>query len=393
MSNEAATTTVVKPPAVIGVLGGGQLGRMMALDGRKLGYRFIVLDPTPDCPTAQVADKQVVAAYSDVDAARTFAEEADVVTYEFENVDAEVAAVLERSTLVPQGSKLLRTTQHRIREKTTLHDAGLPVTPFAPVRSLADIHKALETLGPNLVIKTCRGGYDGKGQWMVRSEADVDRFRSQWEAVLADTSDSENDEPALIAEQFVPFVGELSVVVARNARGETAAFPPSENIHENHILHLSIVPARFDDAVMNRALSLAHQVANALQVVGLVAVEMFVCADGTLFINELAPRPHNSGHYTMDACVTSQFEQHIRAVCNLPLGAVKLLTPVVMVNILGQHLDGVIDRMDSMPPNVKVHLYGKHESRTDRKMGHLNVLADTVEDALGTISDMGIWIV
>lgn len=393
MNTTAKTKASVLPPAVIGILGGGQLGRMMALDGRKMGYRFVVLDPTPDCPTAQVADSQVVASFTDVDAARQLAKAADVVTYEFENVDARVAQALETSSLVPQGSTLLATTQHRVREKSTLANSGLPVTPFVPIRKLDDLDIAVAQLGSHLVVKTCRGGYDGKGQWMVQSAADLAAHRDTWATLLANHADAGAavlDAP-LIAEQFIPFVGELSVVVARNARGETAAFPPAENVHENHILHLSIVPARYADDVLQRAVSLAHRVVEALDVIGLVAVELFVTADGSLFINELAPRPHNSGHYTMDACMTSQFEQHIRAICNLPLGQTTLLTPVVMVNILGQHLDAVIDAMDKLPHNVKVHLYGKQESRKDRKMGHLNVLAENVDEALATIRALGIW--
>lgn len=391
MKFDGTKPSAVKPPATIGILGGGQLGRMMALDGRKMGYRFAVLDPTADCPTAQVADEHVIAAFSDVEAASRLAELADVVTYEFENVDAAVASALETSSRVPQGSQLLALTQHRVREKSALAAQGLPVTPFVPIRDLADIEQATSQLGEKLVIKTSRGGYDGKGQWMVRQAEDIERFRAEWEAVLTQESSSSDAEAPLIAEQFVPFVGELSVIVARNENGQVAVFPPAENIHENHILHLSIVPARYSDAILARAVELAEQVAERLDVVGLVAVEMFVGQGDNLFINELAPRPHNSGHYTMDACVTSQFEQHIRAVCNLPLGDTRLLTPVVMVNILGQHLDAVLEMVDKLPGHVKLHLYGKASSRRDRKMGHLNVLADSVDEALGTIRGLQIW--
>ncbi|MFB5192070.1 5-(carboxyamino)imidazole ribonucleotide synthase [Alicyclobacillus fastidiosus] len=382
-------SAVILPPATIGILGGGQLGRMMALDGRKLGYRFSVLDPTPDCPTSHVADEQVVADFSDVEAARRLAELSDVVTYEFENVDAEVAKALETFSRVPQGSSLLATTQHRVREKSTLKEAGIPVTPFVPITSLADIDLAIEKLGPKLVVKTSRGGYDGKGQWMVRSAADVEAYRGTFEDILA--TRREDEAAVLIAEQFVPFQGEISVVVARNARGDIKAFPPAENVHVNHILHLSIVPARYPAAVLDKAVNLAHQIASSMEIVGLIAVEMFVTEAGELFVNELAPRPHNSGHYTMDACVTSQFEQHIRAICNLPLGDVQLLTPVVMVNVLGQHVDAVLARLSTLPGNVKVHFYGKASSRVDRKMGHLNILCDDVAEALAWIDEQGIW--
>lgn len=388
---------IVLPPATIGILGGGQLGRMIALDGRKMGYRFQVLDPTPDCPTAQVADGHVQAEYRDLAAAKRLAEASDLVTYEFENVDADVAAILERTTSVPQGSALLATTQHRVREKSTLRDAGLPVTPFMPIHTLADLEAAFREFGGQMVVKTCRGGYDGKGQWMVKSEADFTAGLHAWtdffaaDGVPESRNDADDANAPLIAEKYIPFVGECSVVVARSPQGEVATFPAAENVHVNHILHLSIVPARFDHAVTRHAESIAHQVADSLGVIGLVAVELFVTADGGLYINELAPRPHNSGHYTMDACATSQFEQHLRAVCNLPLGDVSLFTPVVMVNILGQHVESVRNQMENFPGNVKVHFYGKSEAKRDRKMGHINVLADDVEEALGWIRSTGIW--
>ncbi|GMA56315.1 N5-carboxyaminoimidazole ribonucleotide synthase [Alicyclobacillus sacchari] len=325
---ESDHSSAILPPAVIGILGGGQLGRMMALDGRRMGYRFQVLDPTPNCPAAQVSDGQVVAKYDNVEAAKLLANRCDVITYEFENVDADVAAALEHSAYVPQGSRLLATTQHRVREKSTLAEAGLPVTPYVPIARLDDVDRAVAQLGNRLVVKTCRGGYDGKGQWMVQESSDLDRFSPQWQSIIeARTASGDEDDP-LIAEQYIPFVGECSVVVARNPRGETAAFPVAENVHVNHILHMSIVPARFPAAVLEQARSIACDVARKLEVVGLIAVEFFVADEGQLYINELAPRPHNSGHYTMDACATSQFEQHVRAICNLPLGDVSLLTPL-----------------------------------------------------------------
>lgn len=381
----------VLPPAVIGLLGGGQLGRMIALDGRKMGYRFQVLDPTPDAPAAQVCDHQVVGAFTDAQAARRLAEACDVVTYEFENVDAGVAQALETTTSVPQGSRLLFTTQHRVREKTALRDAGLPVTPFVAIERVEDIREAYASFDGKMVVKTCQGGYDGKGQWMVTDEAELLTNLPTWERYLEEATERGLDHPALIAEQFIPFQGEISVVVARSPRGEVAVFPPAENIHVHHILHLSMVPARFDERIVEAASEIARRVAEQLSVVGLVAVEMFVSKSGELFINELAPRPHNSGHYTMDACATSQFEQHVRAICNLPLGDTQLLSPVVMVNVLGQHVDDLLGQMVQMPGNMKVHLYGKAEAKADRKMGHVNVLASSVDEALNQIRALGIW--
>lgn len=372
---------VFLPGSTIGILGGGQLGRMIALAGRAMGYRFATLDPTEDCPCGQVTDVEITALYDDVQAAGKLAEVSDVITYEFENVDVKVASILEENSCVPQGSQLLRITQNRISEKTTLDSHGIPVAPFRVVRSEAEAEEAIEELGVPAVMKTATGGYDGKGQAVLRKKEDAAsayRELSGW-----------NTE--IIIEQFIPFVKEVSVIAARSGRGEVKTFPVSENIHLDNILHLSIVPARVSDKVLEEASRLAVQVAQKLDVIGLIAVEMFVAADGKILVNELAPRPHNSGHYTMDACATSQFEQHIRAVCNLPLGSTKLLTPVVMVNILGEHVEPILNKMDELPDTAKLHLYGKKECKAKRKMGHLNVLADSVEEALNKIQQLEIW--
>ncbi|WP_103108342.1 5-(carboxyamino)imidazole ribonucleotide synthase [Brevibacillus reuszeri] len=372
---------LIKPGSTIGILGGGQLGRMIALAGRAMGYRFVTMDPTEDAPCAQTADRQIVASYDDVKAAMQLASLSDVISYEFENVDAQVAEVLESQAYVPQGSRLLRITQNRIREKTAIREIGIPVAPFCVVNSLEDLQAAVRELGLPAVMKTATGGYDGKGQWVLRSEAEL----TEAYETLAKAGTE------LIVEQFIPFQLELSVIAARNPAGELAVFPTAENIHKENILHLSIVPARVSDEVKKRAEEIARTIVEKLDVVGLIAVELFLTADNQLYVNELAPRPHNSGHYTMDACVTSQFEQHVRAVCNLPLGSTELLSPVVMVNILGEHLQPVIDRIDKLPPTAKLHLYGKAESKEKRKMGHINVLAPTVEEALARIEELEIW--
>jgi 5-(carboxyamino)imidazole ribonucleotide synthase len=381
---------VIAPGSTIGILGGGQLGRMMALAGRAMGYRFVTLDPTEDSPCGQVADRQITASYDDREAAARLAELADVITYEFENVDSDTAEMLAQAAYVPQGSRLLHTTQHRLLEKRALEAAGLPVAPYREIRSLEELHAAVEALGCPCVLKTATGGYDGKGQWVIRereeaAEAYKELIRTGKELVL---------------EQFVRFEKEISVIAGRSPRGEVAAFPPAENIHVNNILHLSIAPARISPEVAAQAEALARRIAEALDVVGLIAVEMFLTADGRLYVNELAPRPHNSGHYTMEACRTSQFEQHIRAVCNLPLGPVGLLSPVVMVNLLGQHVEpalAMLTEPDSLAAAnkagiaVKLHLYGKKEAKAGRKMGHLNVLAPNVEAALAWIRGTCVW--
>ncbi|ATF11049.1 5-(carboxyamino)imidazole ribonucleotide synthase [Brevibacillus brevis X23] len=371
----------IKPGSTLGILGGGQLGRMIALAGRAMGYRFVTMDPTADAPCGQTADRQIVASYDDVEAAMQLASVSDVISYEFENVDAQVAEVLESRAYVPQGSRLLRITQNRIREKTAIREIGIPVAPFCVVNSLEDLQNAVRELGLPAVMKTATGGYDGKGQWVLRSEAEL--------AEAYETLSKAGTE--LIVEQFVPFQMELSVIAARNPAGELAVFPVSENIHQENILHLSIVPARISAEVAARAEEIARTIVEKLDVVGLIAVELFLTEDGQLYVNELAPRPHNSGHFTMDACVTSQFEQHVRAVCNLPLGSTELLSSVVMVNILGEHLQPVIDQIDKLPRTAKLHWYGKAESKAKRKMGHINVLAPTVEEALTLIDELKIW--
>jgi 5-(carboxyamino)imidazole ribonucleotide synthase len=377
------------PGATVGVLGGGQLGRMMALAGSAMGYRFVALDPAPDAPSGQVTP-QITAAYNDRDAARELARRADVITYEFENVDAGVAALLTEESYVPQGSALLYTTQHRLREKAAIEAAGVPVAPYRKVDSLADLKVAAAELGLPCVLKTATGGYDGKGQAVIRQEEELEEaFRQVAPGAVV---------PELVLEKFVAFKCEISVVAARSASGEVKSFPPSENIHVNNILHLSIVPARVSADIQRRACELAETLIAGLNAVGLLAVEMFVTADGQLFVNELAPRPHNSGHYTMDACATSQFEQHVRAICNLPLGDTTLLTPVVMVNVLGQHLDGAIkatctqDEKDNKLGVVpKLHIYGKTESKTGRKMGHINLLCKDTGDGLSWVEQSKLW--
>ncbi|OAJ75015.1 5-(carboxyamino)imidazole ribonucleotide synthase [Brevibacillus sp. SKDU10] len=371
----------IKPGSTIGLLGGGQLGRMITLAGRAMGYRFVVLDPTEDSPCGQVSDQQIVAGYDDQLAARKLAQLSDVITYEFENVDAGVAAILEEEAFVPQGSKLLGITQHRVKEKTTIQAYGLPVAPFRIVASAEDVREAVAELGLPAVMKTATGGYDGKGQWVLRSLEEIEEAFS----CLAKA----NTE--LIVEKFVPFMKELSVIVARNSSGEVAVFPTAENIHRDNILHQSIVPARIDIKIQQQAEQIAIELAEKLEMVGLLAVEMFLTKEGELYINEMAPRPHNSGHYTMDACLTSQFEQHIRAISNLPLGSTKLLSPVVMVNILGEHVAPLLKKIDQLPKKAKLHLYGKQEAKEKRKMGHINLVAESVDVALQQAEKLGIW--
>ncbi|WP_281884593.1 5-(carboxyamino)imidazole ribonucleotide synthase [Paenibacillus sp. YYML68] len=378
---------VLAPGSTIGILGGGQLGRMLALAGRAMGYRFVTLEPTPDAPCAQVADEQLEAAYDDVEAARRLAELSDVITYEFENVDANVTALLMQESYVPQGSTLLYTTQHRLREKRAIEATGVKVAPYAEIGSVDELRAAVARFGTPCVLKTATGGYDGKGQWVIRSEEEI--------AEAYETLSQARTE--LVLEQFIRFTKEISVIAARSPRGEVKVFPAAENVHVNNILHLSFAPARVDADVLERAEAIAKMIAEGLDVIGLIAVELFLTEDGELFVNELAPRPHNSGHYTMEACRTSQFEQHVRAICNLPLGDPALMQPVVMVNVLGEHvqplLDWIVQPQSEHVAGVtaKLHLYGKHEAKEGRKMGHVNLLANTHEDAIRWIEASHIW--
>ena len=368
--------SLLNPGSTIGIIGGGQLGRMLAIAARQMDYRTVVLDPDPGCPSGQVTDGQFAEPYSSRDASRELARSTDVVTYEFENVDADsVSAAAELAPVHPSAS-VLRTTQHRLHEKNALLKAGVSVAPFRHVQSLEDLQQAGVDLGFPMVLKTATEGYDGKGQEIITRAEDIER---SYESLAARKTE-------LIVEQFVPFKMEISTICARTADGQTATFPPSENVHRNHILDVSIVPARIPDSVTENARLLAADIATQLDVVGLISVEMFVTKENELLVNELAPRPHNSGHYTMDGCDTSQFEQLVRVLAGMPIAEPKLHSPTVMVNLLGEvwvDTDGDPDWARALEmPGVSLHLYGKAEPRVGRKMGHINVVADTVEDAL-----------
>ncbi|MCP8969828.1 5-(carboxyamino)imidazole ribonucleotide synthase [Ectobacillus ponti] len=366
----------ILPGQTIGIVGGGQLGRMMALAAREMGYRIAVLDPTPDSPCAQVADVEIVAAYNDLSAIQRLAEASDVVTYEFENIDYECLTWLEEHAYLPQGSRLLRVTQNRFTEKSAVAELGIPVAPYILVRDAEELERGLQQFGYPCVLKTTTGGYDGKGQVVLRADADI----AQAEALLANEC---------ILEQWIPFTKEISVIVVRSVSGEVQTFPVAENIHVHNILHETIVPARVSADLERQAVECAMKLARELELVGTLAVEMFVTEHG-IYVNELAPRPHNSGHYTMDACETSQFQQHIRAMCNWPLGRTTLHKPVVMVNILGEHIEGVLNHVHDFA-DCKLHLYGKQEAKHKRKMGHVNILAADTEQALEKARQLGIW--
>ncbi|MBH0162896.1 5-(carboxyamino)imidazole ribonucleotide synthase [Fictibacillus sp. 26RED30] len=360
----------IKPQQTLGILGGGQLGRMMALSAREMGLNVVVLEPGDNSPCGQVADYQITTAYDDREGIKKLAEQSDVVTYEFENIDAESANWLEENANLPQGSRLLAVTQHRLKEKETLQKAGVPVAPYRPVTDLRSLQRAVAELGYPSVLKTCRGGYDGKGQFVIKQESDLE--------IAATLLEKETD---CVLEAWVDFEKEISVIITRSVSGEVKSFPIAENIHKENILHQTIAPARITNKTADQAKLLAGSIATELELVGTLAVEMFVAKDGTIYVNELAPRPHNSGHYTIEACETSQFDQHVRAVCNWPLGNTELIKPAVMINILGEHHETVLREIGNLG-EAKLHLYGKKEAKAKRKMGHITVLGDTIEQAL-----------
>lgn len=392
------------PGSAVGVLGSGQLGRMFAIAARRMGYRVHTYSPDTDTPTGQVADVEVVGEYGDLERVRAFAREVvaggeggggrggggkaggrGVITFEFENVPFETAQAAAEVVPVRPAGKVLHITQHRLREKTFLRDAGFPVAPFEHVRSAAELHAALGRIGAPAILKTAGWGYDGKGQARIATAADADR-------VWASLGTSE-----AVLEGFIHFEREASVVFARSVSGEFVHWGVTENQHVGGILDLSIAPARLPEKVAKEAVRIAHAVAEAIGLVGVMCVEFFVTRGGGLIINELAPRPHNSGHWTFDFSATSQFEQQLRAVCNLPLGATDLLTPsgaatasVAMAQLLGdlwlEAPGGVPDFAAALTdPRMKLHLYGKHEARAGRKMGHLTAWGDTPDDAAAAV--------
>lgn len=363
---------MILPGATIGMLGGGQLGRMFTLRARAMGYRVAVLDPDPLSPAGAVADRHLKAPFDDPVALAEIAHTCAAVTTEWENVPAEVLARLARSVVVRPDVTAVAVAQDRISEKEFLRGNGFPTAPFRAVRSAADLGPALDEVGTPALIKTSRLGYDGKGQAAVASLGDAEAAFARFGGVPC------------VLERRLALERELSVVLARGADGAVAAFPPGENVHVHGILDTTVVPAAVPGALADSARTMACGVAQALGYVGVLGVELFVAEGGRLFVNELAPRPHNSGHYTMDACAVDQFEQQLRAVAGLPLGEPRLLTPVCMVNLLGDLWAGGEPRwVEALRlPGVRLHLYGKAEPRAGRKMGHLNCLASSPEEAL-----------
>lgn len=363
--------TAILPGSVIGVLGSGQLGRMFAIAARQMGYRVHTYSPDSDTPAGQVSDVEIRASYEDLDAVRRFAKSVQVVTFEFENIPTATVETAAEWTLVRPAGRVLHTSQHRIREKNFLTQLGLPTARFAEVQTLDDLREALGKIGLPAIVKTASFGYDGKGQYLVEAIEDAEKI---WPAI---------DGHRAIVEEVIDFEREISVVAARDVQGNFVHYGAIENTHVNHILDVSVAPAPVAPEIARQAVKLARAVLENLSVVGVLCVEMFLTRDQKLLINELAPRPHNSGHLTIDACVTSQFEQQLRAVCGLPLGSTEFLRPAAMANLLGDIWAlGEPDWEEACRlPGVRLHLYGKQEARKGRKMGHLTALAGDVDQA------------
>jgi 5-(carboxyamino)imidazole ribonucleotide synthase len=374
MTNDSGA--VLPPGSVIGIMGGGQLGRMIALAAARLGYRCAVFCESETDPAAQVSDTVIAAPYGDPTALRRFAAITDVVTFEFENLPRDAATWLSEHTLVRPNVRCLEISQNRVLEKTFLNDLGVATPPWTEINDAAALDRAWDTIGSPAVFKTAQLGYDGKGQAMIRTRKQLDEA---WDGV---------DRVKAVVEGFVDFTCEVSVIVARAPNGQIQCYDVVENQHANHILDVTIAPARIARKTAKEAREIAVSVAEALDLIGLLAVEMFVSGDGKILVNEIAPRPHNSGHWTLDACVTDQFEQMVRAVCGLPLGTTGRLSNALMRNLIGDQASQWHDILRT--PVTKLHLYGKAETRPGRKMGHMTRLypladqwaPDSVEAAL-----------
>lgn len=378
----------LEPGSTIGIVGGGQLGRMMALSARYMGFRVGVLDPTPDAPAAQVADWQITADYDDHAAIRRLAERSDVLTYEFENVDADALDAVRDTVSIPQGTDLLRVTQDRINEKTFINAHGVGTAPWRPVNSMGELRAAASQVGLPAVLKTTRGGYDGHGQRVLRSGHDLERVADSptWGALGHPFAPS-------ILEGFVDFAYEASILVSGNGQ-DYVTFPVVQNIHRNDILHLTLAPAPDaadpESPLAVAARDLALRLARGFELAGTLAIELFVLKDGGVLVNELAPRPHNSGHYTIEACSIDQFAAHIRGIAGWPLPQPRLLSPAVMANVLGQHV-APTRALIPAHPEWFVHDYGKAQGRPNRKMGHITVLTDDPTAAARALEDTGCW--
>ena len=361
----------------IGIIGGGQLGKMMILDGRRMDYEFVIVGPTVKCPAHNIADSHIVAGFEDIEAIKRMASRVDVVTYEFEHISVEALKEVEASgTPVYPSSKTLERIQNKLRQKEWLRKHEIPVPDFLSVKSQADIEHSAELFSYPLILKTCTGGYDGKGNYVISSPDEIEKG---YQALGA-------GKVELMVERCIDFVKEVSILACRSLNGDIAVYPIAENVHKNSILDETTVPARISKETEAEGMQIAKECLKAFDAYGMLCIELFVTKEGHILVNELAPRPHNSGHYTIEGCYTSQYEQHVRAILGLPLGNASLIRPTAMKNIIGDHsaseaeLLGLEEAYKN--PNVKVHIYGKEKVVNGRKMGHITATADTIEEAL-----------
>jgi len=373
---------MILPGATLGMLGGGQLGRMFVTAAQTMGYKVIVLEPDVNSPAGIISDQHICAKYTDETALAQLAELCDAVTTEFENIPATVLSFLEAKTVVHPSSKALSSTQNRLVEKAFIESLGINVAPYAAIRSMEEIDAIAGSFQFPAIIKAASFGYDGKGQAVCQTADDV---RAAFSAL---------NEVECVLEQRINLEREISTVLARSQSGDVTNFPVAENVHVNGILHSTTVPSSVPEAQAQKAIEMADTIADGLGYVGTMAVEFFISKEGDILANEIAPRPHNSGHFTLDACETSQFEQQVRMLCGLPSGNCELTSPVVMMNLLGDVWGSSQPHWETLlsQPQNKLHLYGKKEARPGRKMGHFNVLAETVEQAteiaLQTFADL-----
>ncbi len=363
----------------IGIVGGGQLGKMMILDAKRLDYYFVILDPTLNCPAHSIADEHIIAGFDDMDAMLELASKVDVVTYEFEHINVVALQEMEKKgyKVYPSSETLLH-IQNKYNQKVWLRDYDLPVRGFVSINSYEELTKAHELYGFPMLLKTCTGGYDGKGNYVVRSEADYeDAYNTLGAGKLP-----------LMVEEFVDFEKEVSVLVCQSTNGDVKVFPIAENVHKDNILDETYVPALISEDSTNQAMDVARRAVKAFNAYGMLCIELFVTKDGEVLVNELAPRPHNSGHYTIEGCVTSQYENHIRAILGLPLGDTSLIKPTVMKNIIGD-VNGPANLMGLDEAykygNVKVHMYGKETVSVGRKMGHITAVDNSIEEATAKV--------
>jgi 5-(carboxyamino)imidazole ribonucleotide synthase len=364
------TVQRIDPGGTIGILGGGQLGRLLALAAGKMGYRTHVFCPDTDCPASQVATHHTCAAYDDMSALGKFADTVDVATFEFENVPSSTAVALSETVPVRPSWKALEIAQDRAKEKAFFAEIGAATAPWRPVNSLEALNAAIKDVDTPAILKTTRMGYDGKGQVRIDDPSDAE---SAWNSITANQSLDSTDTPFAVLEGFVKFTSEISVITARGADGSVVSFEPVQNVHRDHILHTTTAPAKISATTAKTAVGVAERAAKALDLIGIVAVEMFVTSYGGVLVNEMAPRPHNSGHWSLDACQTDQFTQMIRAICGLPLAEPLRHSNAVMTNLLGDEICDIAAYYAD--PACHVYVYGKGEPRPKRKMGHVTKLS------------------